>query len=124
MTLTHRRHCAQLSQGYVVLFADSDRNSHYGQHVWTLETELGTVPDEIVWFAAEYYDVDFAEAESLVKPEDIVSSAGAWDDEQFVSDLWLAMEYNKVPESPGYRTPDGAVVLDRESVEMVYSVDR
>lgn len=123
-TLTHRRSNSQLSNADVILFAeDSDRNAHYGDHVWTLATDLPEIGQELINWAAEYYSVDNDEAEELVNPSDIVDTAGAWDDRQFVSDLWQAMESGQIATAPGYRTQDGAVVIDRESVEMVYSIE-
>jgi hypothetical protein len=120
MTLTHRRHAPTLKDGYVILFADSDRNEHYGSHVWTLRTELSAPADDMVAFTADYYNVGEDEARALLNPEDIVDTAAAWDDAQFVSDLWQAMEYGTVAEVAGVRTPDGAAVIDRWSVEMDY----
>jgi len=101
-----------------MLFCDSERNSHYGSHVWTLQTELPAVSQAVIDYAAEFFDVDQTEAESLVNPEDIVDSAGAWDDPQFASDV-----YQLCGEPVGFRTPDGAVVLDRENVELDYQFD-
>ncbi|MHC5062089.1 MAG: hypothetical protein ACYTFK_13575, partial [Planctomycetota bacterium] len=100
------------------LFAE-EGNENYGEHVWTLETELQPVPEAVILWAAEYYEIDRDEAAELVNPDDIVDSAGAWDDGQFVSDLWQAMEYSEIEEAAGYRTPDGAVVLNVEDVELV-----
>jgi len=123
-TLTHRRSTSQLSKQDVILFAeDNGSNSHYGSHVWTLATELPTISQELIVWAAEYFSVDADEAEELVNPSNIVDTAGAWDDRQFVSDLWQAMEAGEIVTVAGYRTQDGAVVIDREAVDMVYSVE-
>jgi len=101
-----------------MLFCDSERNSHYGSHVWTLKTDLPPVSQAVIDYASEFFGVDQTEAESLVNPDDIVDSAGAWDDAQFVSEV-----YQFCGEPTGFRTPDGAVVLDRENVELDYQVD-
>ena len=116
-TLTHRRHSDSLATQWVMLFGDDDSNSHYGDHVWTLRSELPGVDDALVAFAANYYAVDLYEARGLVDPQDIVDSAGAWDDPDFVSAAWERFE------APGYTTQDGAVVLDREAVELSYHYD-
>jgi hypothetical protein len=121
-TLTHRRTNDNINTGHVVLFAE-EGNEHYGEHVWTLNTELPRVTDELVAWAAEYYETDLDEARELVDPDDIVNTAGAWDDPQFVSELWQAMEYNKIEMVAGYRTYDGAVVVDVQGVELTKSVD-
>ena len=115
--LTHRRHSARLSTN-VMLFAESG-NEQYGQHVWTLVTELPMASEDarLIAFTAEFYGVDLDEAAGLINPSDIVDSACAWDDAQFVSDVWQRFE------SVGYRTADGAVVLDNTAVELSYSVD-
>lgn len=107
-----------MDTGHVMLFCNSERNAHYGEHVWTLKTELPPVPQTVIEFAAEFFGVDQTEAEELVNPEDIVDSAGAWDDSQFVSEV-----YQFCGEPTGFRTPDGAVVLDRENVELEYTLE-
>lgn len=116
-TLTHRRQDSNINTGHVVLFCDSDRNASYGDHVWTLKTELPNVPNSIIEYAAEFFGVEAEEATELCNPADIVSTAGAWDDEQFCSEV--ASFYGPV----GFRTPDGAVVFDRDEVEIEYSQD-
>lgn len=124
--LTHRRNTPNLSSGWVILFSeDEERNSHYGDHVWTLHTELPKVEDakDLIRWAADYYECSIEEGLNFVNPDNIVDTARAWDDPQFVSDLWQAMEQGEVRMVPGYRTYDGAIVLDRESVEMTYEFD-
>ncbi len=116
MTLTHRRHTPDLNNQHVMLFCDSDNNDHYGDHVWTLRTNLPDVDDRAIEFCSEFFGVDLNEASNLLNPTDIVDSAGAWDDPQFVSELW-----HFCGEPIGFRTPDGAVVLDRESVKITKS---
>jgi len=116
-TLTHRRHTAELTEGNVILFCDSDRNASYGEHVWTLKTELPEVTDEVVEYAVEFFGVEFDEAKELCNPENIVSTAGAWDDEQFCSEVVSFFA------PVGFSTPDGAVVFDRSEVEIEYSID-
>lgn len=120
-TLTHRRQNDEIRND-VILFAE-EGNEHYGDNIWTLKTELPIVNDQLIRFAASFYNVDADEAAELVNPEDIVSDAGAWDDRQFVSDLWQAMESGEVEMVAGYRTCDGAIVIDREGVELTYSLD-
>lgn len=116
MTLTHRRHTPELNEKHVMLFCDSEKNAHYGDHVWTLGTDLPEVDERTVEFCAEFFGVDLEDAREALNPADIVESAGAWDDPQFVSNLW-----HFGGEPVGFRTPDGAVVLDRESVKITKS---
>ena len=116
-TLTHRRRTSTLSEN-VMLFA-IDGNEQYGLHVWTLRTDLPHICDaqHVIDFAAEYYGIGVEQAKELVNPANIVSTAGAWDDSQFVSDLWQRFE------CVGFVTADGAVVLDKTSVALEYSHD-
>lgn len=111
--LTHRRNADRLNEGHVILFCDNDKNWSYGNHVWELRSALPEVTAEVIAFAADCYGISEAEADALCNPVDIVDSAGAWDDAQFVSDLYHALG------PVGFRTPDGAVVLDRYSVDIV-----
>lgn len=122
--LTHRRHTSTHPRdtGHVVLFAESG-NEHYGEYEWTLETELRGVPDIVAEYAAEFFGIGIEQAREIVNPDGIVSSAMAWDDHEFVSALWQAMEFGEVPEAAGYRTRDGAVVLDAYSVKMTLATD-
>ena len=85
-------HYGEIAKGHVILFAE-EGNEHYGDFYYELETELPQVTDELVAFTAEYYGIDKDEARDLVDPSDIVDTAGAWDDVQFVSDVWQAMEF-------------------------------
>jgi len=126
MILTHRRRNETHPNTVVgaVLFADVEydeyRNAGYGDHCWTLVTELPVISDDLVRFAAVYYEISLDEARDVVDPENIVSHAGAWDDQNFISDLWQAMEYGEVEMVPGYRTHDGAAIIDINNVEMKY----
>lgn len=122
-TLTHRRTDKDLDTGYVLLFAE-DGNEHYGEHVWTLRTELPHVADcpALVDFARDYREFDGhddtdEELVAMLNPEDIVDGADLWEDGRFVSELWEALE------PAGYRTDDGAVVLDWRGVELDYHRD-
>jgi hypothetical protein len=82
------------------------RNSHYGKYVWVLHQRLPRVPKWVEDIAMEYYDVSRAQARKGLNPRDIVDSAEMWDNDGFASEVWSAREPN------GFRTPDGAVVLN------------
>lgn len=117
--LTHRRRTKKLNHGHVIQFTDrEEENDHYGPHVWVLKTTLPDITFAVVEFCSEYYDIDYDIAEAHVNPPRIVDSAGAWDDHQFVSDLWQALE------PVGFRTNDGAVVLDAMQVKLEYFYDK
>lgn len=130
-TLTHRRRTDNIDTGHVLMFTeDPDSNDHYGPHVWTLRTELPHVVDcpELLAFAREYIREEYAvrvDEEGMpgdddirgtdwLNPTDIVDGAALWEDDAFVSALWQALE------PTGYRTDDGAVVLDWRGVELDY----
>lgn len=114
--LSHRRRVGEdvRSTGNVVLFVDRDgkeRNRSYGDAETVAKSSDYDYPSSgVVEFAREYFQTD--NVDSLLDPENIVSDAGAWDDAQFVSDLWQQMEAGRIPESVGFQTSDGAVVLD------------
>lgn len=116
-TLTHRRSNDTLSNN-VMLFAESG-NEHYGEHVWTLVSNLPAAceDEKLIAFTMDWYSVDREEAIGLIDPANIVDTAGAWDDQQFVSYVWQALE------PVGYTTQDGAVVLDQAGVELVYTCE-
>jgi len=114
--LTHRRSDRNLYTGYVTLFAEGENNNHYGCYVWLLKTDLPDVFDVpgLVNFAMEFFGIDEEYAEDLVNPENIINSAGAWDDPAFVTAVWEGFGL------VGVRTWDGAVVLDILAVDLVY----
>jgi len=122
--LTHRRKTSihPKDTGYVVLFAESG-NEFYGNHVWVLRKRLPSIPKKVTKFCADFYDTSMSEAENLVDPPDIVDTAGAWDDPDFVTEFWNAMERGFIKETPGYETQDGAVLLDPHSVKLEYYYD-
>ena len=111
-TLTHRRNNPELAT-HVMLFAEAN-NEHYGAHVWTLVSDLPSIPEDLVELAAEHYGVTADEIRDEVDPTDIVNTAGVWDDPEFCYLAWDTFG------AAGYRTQDGAVVLDREEVELTY----
>jgi len=113
--LTHRRQSQDLNDLHVMLFTEDEKNHAYGDHVWTLKTELPEVSEDVIEYAAEFFGIDIEEARELCNPENIVGSAGAWDEPQFVSEV-----YQFCGEPTGFRTPDGAVILDRENAEISY----
>jgi len=116
--LIHRRNTKTLNLNDAILFADDESNMGYGKYVWELQTELPDIPLELIQYASDYYKISIDDAEDLINPSDIVDSAGAWDDRQFVSDLWQEMESGLMTMVPGYRTMNGAVVIDRDNVKL------
>ena len=98
--------------GHVILFV-ADRDRCYAKdessQCWVLNDTLPTVPDFVIEFAAEFYGVTVEDIEPEVNPDDIVDTAGVWDDAQFISELWEKFGDDL---GIGFATPDGAVVID------------
>lgn len=115
--LTHRRNSKTLRNGHILFVEHGTQcegpNAGYGEWVWVLNTDLPTVPQEVVDLAADFFDLDEDEAARWVNPENIVDSADAWDNEEFVSLVWETFY------AVGYRLPDGAVILDHTDVDFI-----
>jgi hypothetical protein len=92
---------------------DEGGNENYGP-IETLakSSDYQEPSDDVVNFASKYYNINQEEARRLLEPTSIVDDAGAWDDKQFVSDLWQAMDSKELPEQTGFKTPNGAVEID------------
>jgi len=122
--LFHRRQKRDLPNLYVIQFIEGRYASgHFGPHRWELLTELPEVSYAVINFAADFYGVDPEDIVDDVMPPSILDTAGVWDDAVFVSALWNEMERGQIEESPGFRTPDGAVVMDLPAVSLAYAFD-
>lgn len=114
---THRRNRNKLPSGHIEFLyhkaGDEARNSRYGRYVWILEKDLPSIPKKLVEFTADYYDVSLSEARDLVDPDDILNSAGAWDDPAFVNEVWSVFR------PAGYQTQNGAIVLNPNKVKLI-----
>lgn len=121
-TLTHRRHTDELPSGWVMLFAVDGDNDSYGRHAWALREELPHVAelDDLITTTIEWAEDTYGEswtrerAIDEINPQRIVGSAGLWDCPEYVGWVWETLAIR------GVRTDDGAVVLDRETVEIEY----
>jgi hypothetical protein len=124
MKLHHRRNdgLSPKDSKHVVLCAeDLGAIEHYGDELWSIDTiHFEALPDWVVAYAAEYYGVDADQIYDELMPESIVDSAGAWDDEEFVRQLWADNEWRLIS-TIGYRTSDGGVVINpsRAPIERV-----
>jgi hypothetical protein len=120
--LSHRQKSENISDKHIVLFTLKNkynfnnpwRNIHYGKHNFLLKsTDLPEVPDWVKEWASDHPVWGKWYSEESINPKDIVESAGAWDDENFVSQLWSDNENKFLDEGIyGFKTPDGAVVFD------------
>jgi hypothetical protein len=115
--LSHRRqktrNHSQSKNVMQFVLRDEGGNENYGP-IETLakSSDYQEPSDDVVNFASKYYNINQEEARRLLEPTSIVDDAGAWDDKQFVSDLWQAMESKELPEQTGFKTPNGAVEID------------
>lgn len=75
------------------------------------DSDLREITTEMVKFAAEYYGISEAEARKELQPDDIIDSARAWDDGQFLSELWQNQEDDFLENGGAFRLPDGAVAF-------------
>jgi hypothetical protein len=115
---TQYYHCgdnAATEQGdYVVLYADTIEGCHHYGSICTMTDGAAAVDvidivDELrglLYEACEDYYVEAIDNGEL-DPQDIVTSAGLWDDTRFVQIFCDLM-----PSVAGVRTQDGLVVLD------------
>jgi hypothetical protein len=115
--LSHRRqktrNHSQSKNVMQFVLRDEGGNENYGP-IETLakSSDYQEPSDDVVNFASKYYNINQEEARRLLEPTSIVDDAGAWDDKQFVSDLWQAMDSKELPEQTGFKTPNGAVEID------------
>jgi hypothetical protein len=110
---------------YIVLYSDSDAAvEHYGSEQYALDKKyLVPIPPWVKSWAEDYYREEYGDdyekyTAPEVDPDNIVSTAGAWDSEQFVSDFWQAHESQLLNMREngiyGFKTQDGAVVFPGE----------
>ena len=116
-------------KGHVVLFADRVEDSYWnggpmreGKGLWTLKNTR-PVTDEMINFAADYFKVSKEEATSMMNPSDVVNSAEAWDNPQFVSDLWQEFESDFIEDGDSFETPDGAVSFPQSDALIPVNTD-
>jgi hypothetical protein len=104
----HRGKDPESSKNIVQFVDDPSTNKSYGENQWVIhKDDLSEIPDYVYNYSEEY----FGDRES-VNPKDILESADAWDDPQFVSDLW--QKFGDQFESEGivgFKTDDGAVMF-------------
>lgn len=114
-----------MSRAGYAMFADSaDAVSSYGENLWVITettlTDVSVVQTLVAdFFAAKEFDAEVlglsctAEIDEVLvalNPTQIVNSAGAWDNEDFVSWMWdNILEPNQIST---IETKDGAIVFD------------
>lgn len=108
----HRGKNPEASRDIVQWADDHTTTESYGENVYVIKkSDLKEIPDYVMDYAREYYN-NPEDLEDIVNPKDIVDSAGAWDDRQFVSDIW--QEFGDRFEQEGiigFKTRDGAITF-------------
>ena len=108
----YRRNVAELNEEIIFCAADPESSDHYGriQRVFVATDRTDKDHSEIIKIAASYYGVSDEEAEALINPSFIVSSAGAWDDIEFINHVYSDTKY--FDKYDGIETRDGAVFFE------------
>jgi len=89
-------------------------NEHYGTNNYVLKSsELTSIPEWVKEWASDHPVWGKWFSEASINPVDIIESAGAWDQQDFVSQFWSENENRLLDKGIyGFNTPDGAVVFD------------
>lgn len=110
----YRRNEAELNEDIIFCSDDSESSAHYGDIKRTFEADKYTITTENKTlrnlFIGFYGEMD----EDCLNPDNIVSSAGCWDDIDFINHL----EENRFFDTgiSGVITSDGAVFFTTEGV--------
>jgi capsid protein/gas vesicle protein len=104
----HRGKDPESSKNIVQFVDDPSTNKSYGDNQWAIhESDLSEIPDYLSDYSEEY----FGDRDS-VNPQDVLESADAWDDSQFVSDVWEKFGDRFESEGiVGFKTNNGAVMF-------------
>lgn len=112
--LAHRGKSPKESQD-IVLFAGIDEMESglrgYGESRYVAKrSDLQDIKSatKLLEWVRNNYGEQYAQE---LNPPNIIDSAKVWDDKQFVSDVWQAMEAGDIPMTPGFATSDGAVMF-------------
>jgi len=112
-------------RGYIVQFVFGRPDESYWQgatkkrQLWRTKTTR-QLTDEMIKFGAEYFTLDEEAAKDLMNPSDIIDSAGAWDDPQFVSEFWQRFENDLLKNGDAFEVGNGAIAFPgSESIERI-----
>lgn len=91
---------------------DPEASRHYGdiQRVFVATEKTDCEHSEVIRHAVDFYGISAEEAAELVNPEKIVSSAGVWEDVEFINYLYGETKY--FSKFNGIITRDGAVFFE------------
>jgi hypothetical protein len=114
-----RRNESEVGEEIIFCAKDEESSSHYGKIHLTFDSSQPNVKldnGDALKAAADYYNYTEEEMHDEVYPENIVSSAGVWDDIDFINYLY---DNNYFFSNDAIITPDGAVVFDKKFMKRV-----
>ena len=129
----HRGADPRTSANVVLWSDDPEAIESYGAKQYALlPTNIIAVPDWVQGYAEQYYREELGDSYEdylapEVNPEDIVNSAGVWDNEEFVSQFWQDNETKLLDLADqgifGFKTEDGAVTFAGPAIPVVQLSD-
>lgn len=122
----YRRNESEMNDEIIFCSDNPENSRHYGniQRVLRATEKTDTDHAEITRHAMNFYGVEKDEAKEIINPSAIVTSAGAWDDVEFINYLYDETDYFK--NYDGIITRDGAVffeINDKNLIETNYLED-
>lgn len=103
-------------KGFIVQFIKGRPDESYwggktkDRALWQTKANR-TLTKDMIEFGAEYFGLDTQKAEKLMNPENIVDTAGAWDDPQFVSEFWQRFENDLIRNGDAFEVGNGAIAF-------------
>ena len=119
----YRRNESEMNEEIIFCSNNDVDSRHYGdiQRVFVATANTDTNHEEITNHAVNFYGCSVEEAIEMINPSEIVMSAGAWDDIDFIN--FLYEDTNYFSKYDGIVTNDGAVffeVNDNNLIETNY----
>ena len=112
-------------KGHVVQFVFGRPDESYwggattDRQLWRTK-KTRQLTDEMIQFGAEYFGLSEEAAQDLMNPSNIIETAGAWDDPQFVSDFWQRFENDLVKNGDAFEVGNGAIAFPESgSIERI-----
>lgn len=108
----YRRNEAECNEEIIFCADDAEKSSHYGNIKRTFIATDRTDKDhkKVTKHAMDFFGVDEETAENCINPDRIVTSAGAWDNIEFINYLYDETCY--FSKYDGIITNDGAVFFE------------
>jgi hypothetical protein len=115
----YRRTLDELDEEIVFCSDNPEDSRHYGnyQRIFVATERTDALHKEVIKHASEFYKIDEKESELLINPVNIVTSAGAWDDVEFINYLYEDTDYFIFHD--GIITNNGAVFFEVNNENLV-----